>query len=161
MSLAARARASTGDTALLIYRLPSRAFLSGSILENIAPGEDEPDLVKITMLLKDVGLLPLVESLPGGLATILTDNGGNFSGGERQRLALVRALYRNPLLLIMDEATSSLDPESGEHINRLLMRLRKQQLTILLITHKSDLSGLADQVYRLKKGRIENNQDPF
>ncbi|MDX2431675.1 MAG: ATP-binding cassette domain-containing protein, partial [Bacteroides sp.] len=76
-------------------------FLSGSILDNIAPGEAEPDLLKITSLLNEVGLLSLVESLPGGLETMLKDNGGNFSGGERQRLALVRALYRNPQLLIM------------------------------------------------------------
>lgn len=130
-------------------------FPRGTILENIAPGDYDPDLVKITALLKEVGLLTLVESLPGGLATMLTDNGGNFSGGERQRLALVRALYRNPVLLIMDEATSSLDPESEGHINRLLLRLRAEQLTTLLITHKSELSGMADRVYVMEGGRIK------
>ncbi len=129
-------------------------FLSGSILENLAPGEPEPDLVKITTLLSEVGLLPLVESLPEGLATMLNDNGGNFSGGERQRLALVRALYRNPVLLIMDEATSSLDRDSEIYINRLLLALKEQQKTILLITHKSQFATIADQSYVLEKGQV-------
>ena len=132
----------------------SVTFLSGSILENLAPGEPEPDLVRITLLLKEVGLLPLVESLPEGLATMLSDNGGNFSGGERQRLAMVRALYRNPRLLIMDEATSSLDQDSEIYINRLLLALKEQQRTILLITHKAQLASIADRVYVLDKGRV-------
>jgi ATP-binding cassette subfamily B protein len=128
-------------------------FLSGTILENLAPGESEPNLVRITLLLRELGLLLLVESLPEGLGTVLTDNGGNFSGGERQRLALVRALYRKPLILIMDEATSSLDQNSEIHINRLLLALKEQEVSILLITHKAHLSAIADQVYVMEKGR--------
>ncbi len=129
-------------------------FLSGSLLENMAPGEAEPDLIRITTLLNEVGLLSLVEALPGGLETMLIDNGGNFSGGERQRLALVRALYRNPQLLIMDEATSSLDRDSEIHINRLLLALKAQERTILLITHKSQFATIADTTYVMKKGRV-------
>ncbi|MFO7670703.1 MAG: peptidase domain-containing ABC transporter [Bacteroidales bacterium] len=129
-------------------------FLSGTLLENMAPGEQEPDLAKLTLLLREVGLLPMVESLPEGLGTMLTDNGTNFSGGERQRLALVRALYRNPRLLIMDEATSSLDHDSEIYIHRLLLALKAQQRTILLITHKPHLAALADQLYVMDKGRV-------
>jgi ABC-type bacteriocin/lantibiotic exporter with double-glycine peptidase domain len=129
-------------------------FLSGTILENLALDEVEPDLVRITLLLRELGLLPLVESLPEGLGTVLFDNGSNFSGGERQRLALVRALYRKPRILIMDEATSSLDHESEIHINRLLLALKEQEVTILLITHKAHLSAIADQVYVMEKGRV-------
>ncbi len=136
------------------------SFLSGSILENIAPGEPEPDLVRITLLLKQVGLLTLVESLPEGLATMLSDNGSNFSGGERQRLALVRALYRNPRILILDEARSSLDQESEIHINRLLLGLREQGRTILLITHKTPLASIADKIYVMDKGRIVETTHP-
>ncbi len=135
-------------------------FLSDSILENMAPGEREPDLVRITLLLREVGLLPLIESLPEGLATMLSDNGSNFSGGERQRLALVRALYRNPQLLIMDEATSSLDHDSEIHINRLLLGLKEQLRTILLITHKPHLASIADQVYVMDRGRVIDSRPP-
>ena len=136
------------------------SFLSGTLLENIAPGEPEPDLVRITLLLKQVGLLALVESLPEGLATMLSDNGSNFSGGERQRLALVRAIYRNPRILILDEASSSLDSVSEIHINRLLLCLREQGKTILLITHKTPLASIADQVYVMDKGRIIETTRP-
>lgn len=136
-------------------------FLSGSILENLAPGEKEPDLHRISFLMKELGLLSLIESLPEGLASQLLDNGGNFSGGERQRLALVRALYRNPRILIMDEATSSLDHESEIHINHLLLALKEQKRTILLITHKPQLAAIADTVYVMEKGRIVDKTRPL
>lgn len=135
-------------------------FLSGSLLENLAPDEPEPDLVRLTFLLRELGMLPLVESLPEGLATELTDNGGNFSGGERQRLALVRALYRNPRMLIMDEATSSLDQESEIHINRLLLALKEQERTILLITHKTHMTSIADHIYVMEKGQATKVNRP-
>ncbi len=136
-------------------------FLSGSILENLAPGEREPDLARISFLLRELGLMALIETLPEGLASQILDNGGNFSGGERQRLALVRALYRNPRILIMDEATSSLDHESEIHINRLLLALKEQQRTILLITHKPQLAAIADTVYVMEKGRVIDKTQPF
>ena len=129
------------------------SFLSGSLLENIAPGEKDPDLGRITNLLREVGLLPFIGSLPDGLGTVITGNGGNLSGGERQRLALVRALYRDPLLLILDEATSSLDPVSEVYVNRLLLGLKEQSRTILLITHKSQYASLADHIYEIENGR--------
>lgn len=121
-------------------------FLTGTILENIAPGDRSPDIKRIYELIQGVGLMPLIESIPGGIESILTENGSNLSGGERQRLAIVRAVYRDPVFLIMDEATSSLDPDSEFHVNRLLMRLKAQSLTILLITHKEDHAALADNI---------------
>lgn len=137
------------------------SFLTGSILENLAPGEPEPDLIRITRLLQQVGLLGLVESLPQGLKSMVRDNGSNFSGGERQRLALVRALYKNPSILILDEATSSLDHESETHINRLLLGLKEQERTILLITHKVQLTTIADRVCVMDKGRIVSTTCPL
>jgi ATP-binding cassette subfamily B protein len=129
-------------------------FFTGSLLENIAPGIRDPDIVLATRLLKQVGLQTLIDSLPEGLDSLLTGNGSNLSGGERQRLALVRALYRKPLLLIMDEATSSLDPQAAFHIHRMLLGLREQKMTILLITHQSSFASLADHLYRMDLGRI-------
>ncbi len=128
-------------------------FLTGSILENIAPGERCPDIKKILHLLQGVGLIPLIESLPGGIEYVLTENGSNLSGGERQRLAFTRALYRNPALLIMDEATSSLDPISEYHVNRFLLGLKEQAMTILLITHKEQNAALADHILVLENGQ--------
>jgi ABC-type bacteriocin/lantibiotic exporter with double-glycine peptidase domain len=131
------------------------SFLRGSILENLAPGENEPDLGRVTRLIGEVGLLPFIEALPGGLDAMLTNNGANLSGGERQRLALVRALYRDPALLILDEVTSSLDPLSERYVNRLLSGLKEQSRTILLITHKVQYASLADHLFVMEKGRIK------
>ena len=130
------------------------SFLSGSLLENIAPGEKDPDLARITNLLRDVGLLPFIGSLPHGLETTISGNGSNLSGGERQRLALVRSLYRKPALLILDEATSSLDPVSEVYVNRTLLGLKEQSQTILLITHKAPYASLADHLYEVQGGRV-------
>lgn len=129
-------------------------FLTGSILENIAPGEADPDVKRILDLLKAVGLIPFIESLPMGLSTRLSENGSNFSGGERQRLALVRALYPKPMLLILDEATSSLDPEAAICINRICENLRKEAQTILLITHNAQRGGFIDQTLILENGHL-------
>ena len=125
------------------------SFLTGSVLENIAPGQKNPEVKRILHLLKAVGLLPLIESLPRGLESVLTRNGTNLSGGERQRLALVRALYKRPALLILDEATSSLDPVSEVLVNRLLLTLRECSQTILLITHHQGQVSLADVTFSM------------
>lgn len=127
-------------------------FLTGSLLENLAPGIRNPDVKRILDLLKSVGLMPLVESLPMGLETGLSENGANLSGGERQRLAIVRALYVKPALLIMDEATSSLDPDSSCHVNRLFLELKEKSQTMLLITHKEQNRELTDQILVLENG---------
>lgn len=127
-------------------------FLSGSLMDNLAPGERNPDVKRMLDLLHEVGLRPLVESLPLGLNTRLTENGANFSGGERQRLAIARALYIRPALLIMDEATSSLDPVSAHHVHTLLQELKGRSQTILLITHKKQHQALADNILILEKG---------
>ncbi len=131
------------------------SFLSGNYLDNIAPGEAEPNLPRIIQLLKDVGLIHFIESLPDGLASPIVQNGSNLSGGERQRLAMVRALYRNPEMIILDEPASSLDPASEIVINRLLLCLKEQGKTMLLITHKSQYASLADQIYVMAQGRIK------
>ena len=136
-------------------------FLNGSILENLAPGEAEPDIGRVTRLVKEVGLMPLVTSLPGGFHHRLTRNGSNLSGGERQRLALARALYREPLLLILDEATASLDPISELYVNRLILGLKEHSQTMLLITHKKQYTALADLVYELDQGKARSCPCPL
>jgi len=142
----------------LIGEVPQQiTFLTGSILENMAPGVQNPDMKRILNLLGAVGLRPLIESLPEGVHTRLSENGSNLSGGERQRLALVRALYRNPALLILDEATSSLDPESEYFVTRLLLALKEKGRTILLITHQAKHTCMADTILRLEEGRLRES----
>jgi ATP-binding cassette subfamily C protein len=94
-----------------------------------------------------------VESLASGLDTVVGDRGMRLSGGERQRLALARALLRDPDLLILDEATSSLDTENELAIRTALSSLRGQT-TILLIAHRLSTVSEADEIVVLDSGRV-------
>lgn len=94
-----------------------------------------------------------IERLPHGLDTIVGDRGARLAGGERQRLALARALLRDPDLLILDEATSSLDTENERHIRLALAALRGRT-TILLIAHRLSTITQADQIIVLDGGRV-------
>lgn len=106
--------------------------------------------------LEGAGAAPFVRALPHGLDTIVGDRGGAVSGGERQRLAIARALLRRPRLLILDEATSALDGGSEALVLETLDRLRGK-LTILAITHREATRRAADRVLALETGRVVIN----
>jgi len=101
----------------------------------------------------DVAGAEFVARLPDGLDTILGDRGVRLSGGERQRVALARALVRRPAMLILDEATSSLDSENERRVQDAIERLHGR-LTILVITHRLTTVRRADSIYVLDGGRI-------
>jgi ATP-binding cassette subfamily C protein len=94
-----------------------------------------------------------VRALPKGLETVLGDRGVLISGGERQRLSLARALLRQPSLLILDEATSSLDSENEQRIQDAIERLH-EQITIVVITHRLSTIRNADRIHVLDHGRV-------
>jgi ATP-binding cassette subfamily C protein len=95
-----------------------------------------------------------VEHLPQGLNTMVGDHGSRLSGGERQRIALARALIGSPRIVVLDEATSSLDVETEEKVTRALAAL-KGRITIIAITHRPALAREADLVIQLENGCIE------
>ncbi|MFV3131471.1 ABC transporter ATP-binding protein [Niveispirillum sp. KHB5.9] len=103
--------------------------------------------------LEAAGAADVVRSLPHGLDTVVGDRGGSVSGGERQRLAIARALLRHPRLLILDEATAALDGGSEALVLATLDRLRGRT-TILAVTHREATRRVADRVLRLEAGRI-------
>lgn len=102
---------------------------------------------------KRVGIHDYIMSLPKGYNTILTENAANFSGGQRQLLAIARTLLSKAEILIFDEVTSSLDTILVERIKEIFEDL-KQDHTIILITHKKDVMKLADKIIVLNKGKI-------
>jgi ATP-binding cassette, subfamily C, bacteriocin exporter len=129
-------------------------LFAGTVTENIAPGEFTPDMSRIVSICKQLGMMNFIENLPAGFNTLIGEQGAILSGGEKQRLAIARALYRNPRILILDEATSSLDSESEQEIFATLKNLPKQEKTILIIAHRLSTVLLADHIVVLNKGKI-------
>ena len=129
-------------------------LLSGTVLENLAPGEYQPDMERILRICREVGVLEFIESLPQGFFTHLNENGANLSGGQRQRLALARALYLDAPILLLDEPSSALDAKAEEALMVLLQRLRAAGRTIVIAAHTPAVLTIADQVVTLASGRV-------
>ncbi|CAM3253799.1 ATP-binding cassette domain-containing protein [Elizabethkingia anophelis] len=129
-------------------------LFSGNVIENIALGEDFPDVQRILDITKKLGILTFVEKLPNGFQTYLGENGALLSGGQKQRIAIARALYKNPEILILDEATSSLDTESELVIQNTLNEFRSQGKTMVVIAHRLSTIANADTILVMKEGQI-------
>ncbi len=129
-------------------------LFAGTIIENIAIGDFEPDMQKILAVSKMLGINDFVEKMPATYNTILNEQGVNLSGGQRQRIAIARALYRNPEILILDEATSSLDPSSEKKVQYTLDQFKQQGKTIIIIAHRLSTIKSADTILVLKEGKL-------
>jgi ATP-binding cassette subfamily B protein len=129
-------------------------LFSGSVIENIAIGDFEPDMQRIIQICQLTGIMELIEQLPNGFETKIGERGANLSGGQQQRIAIARALYRKPEILILDEATSSLDSISEKYIQNTIKQLRKQEKTIILIAHRLSTVKNADKIIVLEKGKV-------
>jgi len=129
-------------------------LFSGTIIENIALGEFHPDMERIIDICKNLGILQFIENLPNGFATRLGEHGVGLSGGEKQRLAIARALYRNPEILILDEATASLDSHSESIVQQAIHDYNKQEKTIVIIAHRLSTVMSADKIVILEKGKL-------
>ncbi|RZK57769.1 MAG: peptidase domain-containing ABC transporter [Pedobacter sp.] len=129
-------------------------LFAGNVIDNIAVGDMEPDFKKIINICTQLNIIDFIERLPNGFQTYLGENATNLSGGQRQRLAIARALYRDPEILILDEATSSLDSTSEEHIHKAIEMLRLQGKTIVLIAHRLSTVVNADKIVVLKEGKL-------
>lgn len=129
-------------------------LFAGNVIENIAIGDMEPDMKKIIRICGEINILEFIEKLPNGFDTYLGENAGNLSGGQRQRLAIARALYREPEILILDEATSSLDSTAEEYIYKTIAYLRSKGKTIILIAHRLSTVVNADKICVLNSGKL-------
>lgn len=124
-------------------------LLDDSIRNNLLFGLDERSDAELMSALATAKLDEFVMAQPFGLETSVGDNGALFSGGQRQRLGLARALLRGSQFLLLDEATSALDEESERHI---LENLRATGKAVLLVTHRMVLRMFAQRVFRLDEG---------
>ncbi|MDE7414192.1 MAG: peptidase domain-containing ABC transporter [Muribaculaceae bacterium] len=128
-------------------------IFSGTILENIALSSDQPDIEKTLEVLETVGLKSFIENLPMGVHTKIGVAGIEVSGGQKQRLMIARALYKNPDILIMDEATSSLDANTERMIVENLNSYGEGK-TIIVAAHRLSTVQNADKIVFIKEGRI-------
>ncbi|MDU1905435.1 MAG: peptidase domain-containing ABC transporter [Dysgonomonas sp.] len=129
-------------------------LFTGNIIENIALGELRPDMRRIISICKELDILRFIESLPRGFETQIGENGTGLSGGEKQRLAIARALYRDPEILLLDEATSSLDSESEYQVQKAIVNFNKKGKTVIIIAHRLSTVMQADNIVVLEKGKL-------
>lgn len=139
----------------LVSVVPQKIDLfAGNVIDNIAVGEFQPNMELILSICKNIGILEFIETLPNGFNTYLGENGASLSGGQKQRIAIARALYKQPEILVLDEATSSLDSTSENYIQRTIQNLREQQKTIIIIAHRLSTIVNADEIVVLEKGNV-------
>jgi len=136
----------------MVGYMPQEGFLlHESIFTNVSLGDPTITPTDIEAALRAAEAWNFIAELPDGIFTLAGERGARFSGGQRQRIAIARALVHKPRLLILDEATAALDPESEAAICNTVRKLRGS-MTILVISHQPALLEVADQVYRLEDG---------
>ncbi|WKB55584.1 ABC transporter ATP-binding protein [Eleftheria terrae] len=139
------------------YVAQSAPIMPGTVRDNILyglSGAYSDDMVR--MAAEKAGALEFIEQMPQGLDTVLSEQGGNLSGGQRQRIAIARMFLRNPDILILDEATSSLDSET-EHRVKVALESLMQGRTNIVVAHRLATVIHADRIYFLEGGRISGS----
>jgi ATP-binding cassette subfamily C protein EexD len=128
-------------------------LFEGTISENIARfGEVDPQKVVNAAQLADVH--DLILHLPEGYDTVIGGSAGNLSGGQRQRIGLARALYDDPVLLVLDEPNSNLDEQGEFALAHALQALKQKQVTVILITHRQNILSKVDKLLILNEGQL-------
>lgn len=137
-----------------IAMVPQETILfSGTIADNISYGKPGADVAEIIEAAKAANAHEFVSQLPAGYNTVLGEGGVGLSGGQRQRIAIARALLKNPRILILDEATSSLDAASEGIVQDALDRLMQGRSTLVIAHRLSTVTG-ADRIIVLDKGQV-------
>ncbi|MCA0756059.1 ABC transporter ATP-binding protein/permease [Paenibacillus sp. N4] len=131
-------------------------LFNGTIAENIRYGSAGSTDEEVRAAAKAANASKFIESFPNGYDTQIGERGVKLSGGQKQRISIARAILKNPRIIILDEATASLDTESEQHIQEALSLLLKGR-TCLVIAHRLSTIQQADQIYVLEHGRIEEH----
>jgi ATP-binding cassette subfamily B multidrug efflux pump len=134
--------------------VPQDVYLfPGTIASNVAVGDVQPDRTRVAEALEHVSGLDLFARREGGIDAAVNERGANFSAGERQLIAFARALYKNPPILILDDATASVDSDTESRLQRALAVLMEGR-TALIIAHRLSTIRAVDRIVVLSKGRI-------
>jgi ATP-binding cassette, subfamily C, bacteriocin exporter len=139
----------------IIAVVPQKIDLfSADVITNISIGDEEPDMKKIIRICNLLGIIHFIDQLPNGFQTQLGENGSSLSGGQKQRIAIARALYRDPEILILDEASSSLDPVSEKYVQDTIEVLLSENKTVIVISHRLSSIQRAGLIIVLKDGKV-------
>ncbi|MDA8337478.1 MAG: ABC transporter ATP-binding protein [Peptococcaceae bacterium] len=139
--------------------VPQDPFLfNASIRDNLLWSSPDAPEEEIWAALRSASVDSFVRSLPAGIDTVVGDRGVRLSGGERQRIVLARALLRRPSILVLDEATSSLDSENERRIKLAIEGLRGK-LTIVVVAHRISTIRNVDRIFVLEDGRVVEQGD--
>src|SRR5690606_3905426 len=133
--------------------LQENFLFDGTVLENISYSRPDATLDEVREVARIAHCAEFVEAFPDGYDTVIGERGVKLSGGQRQRLAIARAILADPRILILDEATSSLDSESEAKIQDALRALRRGRTTFV-IAHRLSTITSADQILVLDGGRL-------
>lgn len=136
--------------------VPQSVFLTDdSLRRNVAFGlpDEQIDEDAVWRALRAAQMEPFVKALPDGLETTVGERGINISGGQRQRIGIARALYHDPAVLVLDEATSSLDVYTEAKIMKAVQSFHGEK-TIIIIAHRLSTVEQCDQIYRLENGKV-------
>jgi ATP-binding cassette subfamily C protein EexD len=130
-------------------------LFDGTISENIARFE-AVDSEAVIRAARDAGVHNLILELPEGYDTKIGPEGHQLSAGQRQRIALARAIYRRPKIVILDEPNSNLDEAGEQALHRAIWMLRKQGSTVLIVSHRKQILGLTNILMLMVRGRLES-----
>jgi ATP-binding cassette subfamily C protein len=134
-------------------------LLHDTVYQNLVLGQTSISEAEVEAALRAAGAWEFVSEMPAGLHSVVGERGSMLSGGQRQRIAIARALVKRPRLLILDEATTALDPETEREICESL-RLLRGHITMLAISHQPTLFEVADWAYQLGGGTVTRVKSP-
>ena len=136
--------------------VPQNSFMfPESVYDNLRYGNEEATMEQIIVACKSAGIYERIISLPDKFDTIIGENGAEFSGGEKQRIAIARALVKNAPIILLDEPTSALDVKTESIINETMEKIaKKHDKTIIIIAHRLSTIKNVDRIIVLHKGKL-------
>ena len=138
----------------IIGYMPQKNFLLDDTVENNIIFFDQLDKVFFDKVIKQCQLEKLINNLENGSKTLIGENGARLSGGQLQRISLARTLYKNPEILILDEATTSLDSDNEKKILNIISKLKKNK-TIIIISHQIQNLSFCDKIFKLQNEELK------
>lgn len=137
--------------------LPQNVQLfDGTIAQNIARFEKNPDPNHIIAAAKQAGVHEMILNLPNGYDTLISETGGILSSGQRQRIALARALFRDPFLVVLDEPNSNLDSDGDVALVKAINHIRSRNGIVIIIAHRPNILTSVDLLAVMANGQIQN-----